>query len=58
MDEYDPMLGTLEDYSELSIQLGYVTLFVAAFPIAPLFAYVSNVIEIRSDGFALLHNSR
>ena len=31
------------------IQFGFVTIFVAAFPLAPLFALLNNVIEIRSD---------
>ncbi len=31
------------------IQFGFVTLFVAAFPLAPVFALLNNIIEIRSD---------
>ena len=31
------------------IQFGFVTIFVAAFPLAPLFALLNNIIEIRSD---------
>lgn len=58
LEEYDPMLGTLQDYSELSVEFGYVTLFVAAFPVAPMFAYLNNIVEIRSDGFVLLHHTR
>ena len=33
----------------LVIQYGFVTIFVAAFPLAPFFAWVNNVIEIRLD---------
>ena len=31
------------------IQFGFVTLFVAAFPLAPFFALFNNMIELRSD---------
>ena len=31
------------------IQYGFVTIFVAAFPLAPLFAWLNNIIEIRLD---------
>ena len=31
------------------IQYGFVTVFVAAFPLAPLFALLNNWIEIRLD---------
>ena len=31
------------------LQFGFVTIFVAAFPLAPLFAWINNVIELRAD---------
>ncbi|KAK6292247.1 hypothetical protein J4Q44_G00368310 [Coregonus suidteri] len=34
---------------EIVIQFGFVSLFVASFPLAPLFALLNNVIEIRLD---------
>eukprot|EP00698_Gefionella_okellyi_P015918 TRINITY_DN4523_c0_g1_i1.p1 TRINITY_DN4523_c0_g1~~TRINITY_DN4523_c0_g1_i1.p1 ORF type:complete len:721 (-),score=185.11 TRINITY_DN4523_c0_g1_i1:896-3058(-) len=46
--------GTFDDYNELVIQFGYVILFVAAFPLAPLLAFASNFIEIRMDAFKIL----
>ncbi|XP_040579928.1 anoctamin-5 isoform X2 [Lepeophtheirus salmonis] len=39
----------LDEYLEMVIQYGFVTLFVAAFPLAPLFALINNVVEIRLD---------
>jgi len=33
------------------IQFGFITIFVAAFPLAPLFALLNNIIEIRLDAF-------
>ncbi|XP_012874171.1 PREDICTED: anoctamin-6 [Dipodomys ordii] len=35
------------------IQFGFVTLFVASFPLAPLLALVNNILEIRVDGWKL-----
>ena len=31
------------------IQFGFITLFVTAFPLAPLFALLNNVFEIHID---------
>jgi hypothetical protein len=36
------------------IQFGYVTLFVIAFPLAPLLAFLNNLIGIRVDSYKLL----
>ncbi|XP_044537997.1 anoctamin-1 [Gracilinanus agilis] len=36
-------------WAEPVIQFGFVTLFVASFPLAPLFALLNNIIEIRLD---------
>jgi len=33
------------------VQYGFVTIFVAAFPLAPLFALINNIIEIRLDAY-------
>lgn len=44
---------TFEDYLEMVIQFGYVTLFSPAFPMAAMCALLNNVIEIRSDAFKL-----
>eukprot|EP00274_Cyanoptyche_gloeocystis_P001069 CAMPEP_0196663698 /NCGR_PEP_ID=MMETSP1086-20130531/53863_1 /TAXON_ID=77921 /ORGANISM="Cyanoptyche gloeocystis , Strain SAG4.97" /LENGTH=614 /DNA_ID=CAMNT_0041999615 /DNA_START=136 /DNA_END=1983 /DNA_ORIENTATION=+ len=43
-----------EDYSEMVIQFGYVTLFAAAFPLASVLALLNNVVEIRTDATKLL----
>ena len=37
------------DYIEMVIQFGFVTLFSSAFPLAALFAFFNNLIEIRRD---------
>lgn len=36
------------------LQYGFVTIFVAAFPLAPLFALINNVLEMRLDAKKLL----
>jgi len=46
-----PMLDLFDEYLEMVIQYGFVTIFVAAFPLAPLFALINNVIEIRLDAY-------
>ncbi|XP_029702345.1 anoctamin-1-like isoform X3 [Takifugu rubripes] len=44
-----PFIGINPEYMEMIIQFGMVTLFVASFPLAPLFALLNNIIEIRLD---------
>lgn len=44
----------IDEYLELIIQFGFVTLFVVAFPLAPLFALINNLIEIRLDAWKFL----
>uniref|UniRef100_A0A671FEY1 Anoctamin n=1 Tax=Rhinolophus ferrumequinum TaxID=59479 RepID=A0A671FEY1_RHIFE len=46
-------LGLFYEYLETVIQFGFVTLFVASFPLAPLLALLNNAIEIRVDAWKL-----
>lgn len=46
--------GTLADYDELVAQFGYVVLFVMAFPLAPFFALMNNLLEFQVDIHKLL----
>ncbi|TYZ65704.1 hypothetical protein PybrP1_002522 [[Pythium] brassicae (nom. inval.)] len=46
---------TFADYKEMMIQYGYVALYSPIFPLAPVFAWVNNVIESRSDFLKLVN---
>lgn len=47
-------LTLFDEYLEMVIQFGFITLFVVAFPLGPLFAFLNNIIEIRIDAFKVL----
>ncbi|XP_023170241.2 anoctamin-8 isoform X3 [Drosophila hydei] len=47
--------GTFSDHLEMLVQMGYVVLFSAAFPLAGICALINNLMEIRSDAFKLAH---
>ena len=36
------------------IQFGFITIFVAAFPLGPLFALLNNLVEIRLDAYKFI----
>ena len=40
------------------LQYGFVVMFVAAFPLAPLFALLNNIVEIRLDAINFVKNNR
>uniref|UniRef100_A0A8C5CAJ0 Anoctamin n=1 Tax=Gadus morhua TaxID=8049 RepID=A0A8C5CAJ0_GADMO len=44
-------LGLFYEYLEMVIQFGFITLFVASFPLAPLLALFNNIIEVRVDAW-------
>jgi len=46
--------GVFDEYNEMAIQYGFITLFAAAFPLAPLLGWVNCAIQLRSDAFKLL----
>ncbi|KAJ1361354.1 hypothetical protein KIN20_020575 [Parelaphostrongylus tenuis] len=49
---YDQFL--FDEYLEMVLQFGFVTLFVSAFPLAPLFALINNILEMRLDAYKFL----
>jgi hypothetical protein len=42
----DNFVSTFADYDDLAIQFGFITIFAAAFPLAPFLAYIANTIEM------------
>jgi anoctamin-1 len=50
--------GLFPEYLEMILQYGFVTIFVAAFPLAPLFALINNICEMRFDARKLLAHHR
>jgi anoctamin-10 len=48
-DEYE----AFNDYLEMVIQFGYITMFAAAMPLGAAFSLVFNIIEMFSDKYKL-----
>uniref|UniRef100_A0A3P8U9D4 Anoctamin n=1 Tax=Amphiprion percula TaxID=161767 RepID=A0A3P8U9D4_AMPPE len=50
-DDYQLLVceGLFSEYLEMVLQFGFITIFVAACPLAPLFALINNWVEIRLD---------
>ena len=46
---------TFSDYTSMVIQLGFVLLFAAVFPLAPLIAFLNNIILIRLNAVKLCY---
>lgn len=42
----------------LVLQYGFVTLFVSTFPLAPMFALLNNIFEVRIDAHKMLCDLR
>ncbi|KAK6640619.1 hypothetical protein RUM44_012315 [Polyplax serrata] len=53
-----PNEGLFQEYLEIVLQFGFITLFVAAFPLAPLFALLNNWVEIRLDAQKFVCHTR
>jgi len=52
--EYD----NYDDYLEMIIQFGYITIFATAFPLSGVFSLVFNYLEKNSDSIKLKHGYR
>ena len=51
-------LGLFQEYLQMIVQFGFITLFITAFPLAPLFALLNNILEIRTDAEKFILNYR
>jgi len=47
--------GIFDDYNELTLQFGFVTLFATNFPFIGMLAFINNIVEIRSDAFKFVN---
>ncbi len=47
-------MDLIMDYKEIAIQYGFLTLFIPGCPFIPIIALVTNVIEVRKDGYKML----
>jgi len=53
MADYEAFVyaGLFDDYNEIALQFGFVTLFATNFPFVGCLAFLNNMIEIRSDAY-------
>ncbi|GAA47265.1 anoctamin-1, partial [Clonorchis sinensis] len=47
-----------DEYLEMMIQYGFITMFVPAFPLAPFFGMLNNLFEIRGDAKKFVNQYR
>ncbi|KAF5913678.1 hypothetical protein HPG69_007593 [Diceros bicornis minor] len=52
------IFSLFDEFMEMMIQYGFTTIFVAAFPLAPLLALLSNLMEIRLDAIKMVQLQR
>ncbi|KAF9192876.1 hypothetical protein BGZ51_004639 [Haplosporangium sp. Z 767] len=53
-----PVYDVNEDYAEMVLQFGYVSLFSVIWPLTGLCAFVNNWVELRSDAAKVSYNAR
>ncbi|XP_053570240.1 anoctamin-10 [Bombina bombina] len=51
--EMDTYVNTFDDYLELFLQFGYVSLFSCVYPLAAIFAVLNNVTEMYTDALKI-----
>ncbi|XP_018416853.1 PREDICTED: anoctamin-9 [Nanorana parkeri] len=52
------IFSLFDEFLEMVIQYSFTTIFVAAFPLAPLLAFVNNMLEIRLDAIKMTRLQR
>ena len=56
--EREPPEPIFEQYDAMIIQLGYISMFSPAFPLAPIIGAINNMIELRTDALSYLETAR
>ena len=51
--EYHVVLGPFNDFAAMVIQFGYATMFISAYPLATVLAFVNNYVCMRVDAWKL-----
>ncbi|KAK3558883.1 hypothetical protein QTP86_032149, partial [Hemibagrus guttatus] len=57
LNNVDPF-SLFNEFLEMVLQFSFTTIFVAAFPLAPLLALLNNIIEIRMDAIKMVSLER
>ncbi|XP_010220249.1 PREDICTED: anoctamin-9 [Tinamus guttatus] len=57
LNEVHPF-SLFDEFLEMVIQYSYTTIFIAAFPLAPVLAFINNLVEIRLDAIKMVHFRR
>ncbi|KAM4617598.1 anoctamin-9 isoform 2-T2 [Discoglossus pictus] len=52
------IFSLFDEFLEMVIQYSFTTIFVAAFPLAPLLAFINNILEIRLDAIKMTRLQR
>ncbi|XP_040184412.1 anoctamin-9 isoform X1 [Rana temporaria] len=52
------IFSLFDEFLEMVIQYSFTTIFVAAFPLAPLLAFINNMLEIRLDAIKMTRLQR
>jgi len=50
----DPVYDEFDDFLEMVLEFGYITLFASAFPLAGALSICCNILEMKSDFFKLV----
>ncbi|WVQ82899.1 hypothetical protein IAT38_005035 [Cryptococcus sp. DSM 104549] len=53
-----PEYTLFTDYAEMVTQFGYVTIWSIVWPLAPVFAFLNNYVELRSDALKICKHVR
>jgi len=49
-----PFTNIINEYNEIVLLYGYLSLFAVAFPLAPVLVLFNNLVEVRSDAYKIL----